>query len=86
MAGGIGLFLLVFLAVCVYNRFVEVETSSWLSYWKVYLSAMFALGTVFLVWITIGGFRDLSRLFRLLRTQGPNTADDGSVEGHHASG
>jgi hypothetical protein len=28
---------------------------------------MFTLGTAFLVWITIGGFRDLMRLFGALQ-------------------
>ena len=46
---------------------------------------IFMLGAGFLVWITIGGFKDLVRLFRSLRTEEISEHDDGSVEGHHAA-
>ena len=38
---------------------------------------MFGLGAIFLVWITIGGFRDLSRLFESLRGELVDELDDG---------
>jgi SSS family solute:Na+ symporter len=62
-----GLFLAVHLGVSLYNLGHDVPTSSWLAFWRRYLLAMFVLGTAFLTWITWGGFRDLSRLFRALR-------------------
>ena len=37
-------------------------------------------------WVITGGFRDLAKMFRNLKTQEANEADDGSVERHHASG
>ena len=42
----------------------DVPTSAWLRFWPSYLYTMFALGSAFLVWISVGGFRDLGRLWR----------------------
>jgi hypothetical protein len=41
---------------------------------------MFALGSVFLIWISIGGMRDLVRLFRRLETEAVDDRDDGRVD------
>jgi len=60
-----------------------VPASSWLSFWRKYLVVMFGLGTLFLVWITWGGFRDLFRLFRSLgasRYRPVDETDDGRLE------
>lgn len=64
--GLVGLALGIHLLVGVYSLGVGVSSSSWLDFWPKYLYAMFALGAAFLVWITIGGFRDLVRLLRAL--------------------
>jgi SSS family solute:Na+ symporter len=63
----VGFFFVAHLGVGLYNLSYDVPTSSWLSFWPKYVVAMFALGTLFLVWITWGGIRDLVRLFRSLR-------------------
>lgn len=80
------IFLLIFAGVCIYNRIYEVPTESWLRFWHVYLYGMFVVGTAFLVWITIGGIRDLIKLFKLLESETVNFEDDGSVRDHHAAG
>ncbi len=41
-----------------------------------------AVGLVTTVWFTVGGTRDLMRLFRALRTAKRNVLDDGRVVGH----
>jgi MFS family permease len=66
-------------AVCLYNVINEVPTESWLSFWHVCFYVMFVLGTIFLVWITLGGIRDLVRLFRSLKTESVDIHDDGTV-------
>ena len=86
LVGCVVVFLCVFLGVCIYNMNNDVPTESWLDFWHVYLYAMFSIGTVFLLWITIGGIRDLVRLFRILKTQAVDEKDDGSVTQHHAAG
>jgi SSS family solute:Na+ symporter len=65
---GVGSIALVtHLAVGVVCITAGVPTSRWLAFWPGYLIVMFTLGTAFLVWITIGGFRDLMRLFGALQ-------------------
>ena len=86
MVGCIAVFAAVFAGVCIYNRRETVAVESWLRFWHVYLYAMFAIGAGFLVWITVGGVRDMIRLFHALKTQAVNEEDDGSVEDHHAAG
>ena len=65
--GLVGLALVAHLTVGLVNLSSDVPTSTWLAFWPRYLSVMFALGSAFLVWITIGGFRDLVRLLLTLR-------------------
>jgi len=78
-------FAIVFVGVCVYNVRHNVATSGWVGFWHGYLYAMFAFGSAFLVWITVGGLRDLSRLFSRLKAQVANEHDNGSVDGHRAA-
>jgi SSS family solute:Na+ symporter len=73
------IFLSIFVLVCVYNVYYEVPVSSWLNFWHIYIYAMFAIGSVFLTIITIGGIRDLIRLFISLKTKIVDYTDDGSV-------
>jgi SSS family solute:Na+ symporter len=80
IVGGIGVLLTVYLGVCVYNLTHDVPTSSWLDFWHIYIYVMFALGSAFLIWISVGGMRDLFRLFRRLETEAVDDRDDGRVD------
>ena len=80
------MFLAVFLGVCIYNSLFDVQTIKWVNFWHYYIYIMFTLGATFLIVITVGGIRDTIRLFKQLKTQEVNVEDDGSVEGHHATG
>ena len=40
---------------------------------------MFGLGAAFMIWVITGGFRDLFRMFKNLKAQEDDAADDGSV-------
>jgi SSS family solute:Na+ symporter len=75
----VGLFLLVHGGVALYHLTHEVPTSRWLAFWPKYLYAMFAFGSVFLVWISIGGFRDLRVLLKKLRAEKLDETDDGFI-------
>lgn len=72
--------LLSYGAVSLYNMKYDVPTESWLSFWYYYFHVMFVLGTLFLTWITIGGIRDLVRLFRSLKAESVDIHDDGTVQ------
>lgn len=79
----IALFVAGFIGTWIYNSFVSIQTEKWLSFWHKYVYAMFGLGGAFLVWVIAGGFRDLFRLFRNLKTQKIDLTDDGTVTVHH---
>lgn len=59
--------LVTFVGVAVYHALYEVPVGAWVALWHRYVYVMFALGTAFLVWISIGGVRDLRRLLGSLR-------------------
>ena len=79
-------FVVSFVGAWIYNVKNDVSVQSWLKFWHVYIFTMFWLGVAFMIWVITGGFRDLIRMFRNLKTQETDATDDGSVEGHHASG
>ena len=86
MAIAITGFVSAFIGCWIYNSIYEVPTEKWVNFWPYFLYTMFALATGFLVWILIGGVRDLIRMFRSLSAQEVDIHDDGSVEDHHAAG
>jgi SSS family solute:Na+ symporter len=79
----IALFIVAFIGAWIYNSFVDISTEKWVNFWYVYICAMFSLGGAFLLWVIAGGFRDLFRLFRNLKTQKVDVTDDGRVTAHH---
>jgi len=79
MVISIVIFLITFVSVWIYNLVYDVPVTSWVKFWHVYLYLMFFGGSAFLLWIIIGGIRDLIRLFKNLRSQEENILDDGSV-------
>lgn len=82
---GIIVFVVSFVGAWIYNASHDVPIGTWLKFWHVYVYAMFCLGVAFMIWVITGGFRDLFRMFKSLTTQQVDTADDGSVQGHHAA-
>ena len=73
-------YFLAFIIVTLYNLFHDVPITAWNNYWKfnVYLSIV--LGSIVLVWFTIGGIMDLKKLFKGLSTESVDEHDDGFVE------
>jgi SSS family solute:Na+ symporter len=83
--GGIFAFIASFIGAWIYCTKNEVSSEAWLKFWHVYIYTMFGFGVVFMIWVILGGFRDLIRMFKNLMTQKTDAADDGSVQGHHAA-
>ena len=73
-------YFLAFVIVTLYNLFHDVPTSAWNNYWKFNVYLSIALGTIVLVWFTIGGIMDLKKLFKGLSTERVDENDDGFVE------
>ncbi len=71
---------LIFIAFTAYNVAVDVPAESWLSFWHGWTWFVLLTGTAIMIWFTIGGFRDLRTMFRLLRERQADEHDDGRVE------
>ncbi len=53
--------------------------SSWIAFWHGYTIFTLVVGTSVVLWFTIGGFRDLRRMFALLEKRRVDARDDGTV-------
>jgi SSS family solute:Na+ symporter len=70
----------VFVVITAWNLLRRWPVQWWANYW--YIAGIllpFAIGIVTSIWFTIGGLRDLRRLFILLETRRRNPLDDGTV-------
>ena len=77
-------FLTIFVAVVVWNWISPWPTEWWGNYFFIVQVAVagLAVGAVSTVWFTIGGTRDLIRMFKALKIKETNRLDDGRVIGH----
>ena len=73
-------FTLLFIAGTAYAFTVGVSAESWVVFWKYWTWLVFAAGCVIVVWFSIGGFRDLKRMYAHLEKYRADAADDGGVE------
>ena len=73
-----------FLIIMLWNVLFGVWPEKWWATWFFIcqVCAAFAIGLVSTVWFTIGGTRDLRRMFKRLATRERNRLDDGRVIGH----
>ncbi|MCH2135558.1 MAG: hypothetical protein MK101_03130 [Phycisphaerales bacterium] len=56
-----------------------LSDETWSALWQGYLWLVLVVGGIVTLWFTIGGVRDLMRLFRRLRQADPDAGDDGVV-------
>jgi len=78
---GIIIYFLLFIGTALYHYFVkETTTQQWINFWYWYFRLMFMFGTIFLVWITVGGIKDLIKMFRQLKSAAIDNTDDGRVK------
>ncbi|MCA9254022.1 MAG: hypothetical protein KDA33_00225, partial [Phycisphaerales bacterium] len=75
---------IVFFGVLAYRTGATISASSWLAYWRVWMWVVLIAGMIVTCWFTIGGFRDLRRLFQMLRAKSSDPTDDGYVEAERA--
>ena len=81
--GAIVAYFIFFGTITIYNIVFEVDLESWLDGWHFYFYFMFLLGTFILLWITIGGIRDMIVMFKKLQNQSFDSQDDGRVDTQH---
>ena len=60
----------------------QISDEAWVEAWGWWLWFAIATAMVVTVWFTIGGFRDLVRMFRLMGQVQADERDDGRVIGH----
>jgi SSS family solute:Na+ symporter len=61
-----------------------MNSSRWLMWWRICLLISLAIALIGAVWVTIGGFIDLRRMYQKLSTLPRNELDDGRVSGDHS--
>lgn len=74
-----GAWLLVFAVGTIYNLTHDVADTSWAEFWRIYLVIYITVSVGIIVWFVAGGFRDLHRMNRNLKTVERDEADDGFV-------
>ncbi|MFM7051027.1 MAG: sodium:solute symporter [Planctomycetota bacterium] len=77
-------FTVLFVGVTLYAWLFGLEDSWWLAFWEFWTWLIFAAGCVIVVWFTIGGFRDLRRMYAHLERYAADERDDGSVDARKA--
>jgi SSS family solute:Na+ symporter len=75
--------LVVVILGIVYNIFFEIPDKFWMIFWHGFIWVFFVLTIVLTVWLGIGGFIDLKKLYKALKTVKQDDRDDGTVVGHH---
>jgi SSS family solute:Na+ symporter len=73
-------FTLLFVVGTLYAVVFGIPGEAWLVFWKYWTWLVFATGCAIVVWFTIGGFRDLKRMYAHLEKYRADARDDGSVE------
>ncbi|MBT8484059.1 MAG: sodium:solute symporter [Phycisphaerales bacterium] len=79
-------FTVLFVVGTVYCLLVDVPAKWWLGFWRIWTWFLLACAIGVTIWFSIGGFRDLRALFKLLREQPQNVVEDGRVEDHRNVG
>jgi SSS family solute:Na+ symporter len=75
----IGVWTVIFLAGTVYNLTHDVSDTAWLGYWKIYVLIYALVSALVMIWFTIGGVKDMRKMFRQLAVMGRDDGDDGFV-------
>ena len=70
---------MVFVIGTLINLFFDIENSAWVTFWKINVWISVALGVFTTVWFILGGAQDVRRLFKDLKENRLDEADDGTV-------
>jgi SSS family solute:Na+ symporter len=75
-----GTWLLIFAVGTIYSLTHDVADASWAQFWRIYLAVYIIASCIIIVWFIIGGFRDLRRMNRSLKTNVRDHGDQGFVQ------
>jgi SSS family solute:Na+ symporter len=74
-----------FLFFTTLYHFIWGTTDSWwVKYWTAKVLLVAIVGSITIIWYSIGGIRDLKYFFKTLRGAKQNVLDDGRVSGHRS--
>jgi SSS family solute:Na+ symporter len=73
-------FTLLFVVVTIWAASFGITQQWWMGFWQYWTWLVFGAGCVIVVWFTIGGFRDLKRMYEHLERYSADTHDDGTVQ------
>lgn len=76
----IGVWTLIFIVGTLWNLSHEVTTAQWIKWWGFHIGIELIFGAGVMVWYTIGGSRDVFRLFKGLNNINVDESDDGWIE------
>ena len=74
------LFTLFFIVITIYAVRYGLDRTWWAGYWHWWTYFAFSVAIVVTIWFTIGGFRDLRRMYKRLASFVADETDDGRVE------
>lgn len=69
----------IFIIGTIYNLSHDVDDERWANFWKIYMYIQIALAIFVTVWFSIGGIRDIRRMFGKLRLMERDETDDGMI-------
>ena len=79
-----GIWAALFFGVAAYHFLLRpIPMEWWATFWRVWVFIQIAVGVPATVWFTIGGLRDMKRVFHRLATVRRDERDDGRVVGRH---
>jgi len=76
--------VILFTVATIWNFTVgEISTAWWAGFWHVWVWMQIGVGIPTTIWFTVGGIRDIRRVFHRLATLKRDDRDDGRVIDHH---
>lgn len=70
---------IVFVLGTIYYFSQGISDKSWMNFWMIYLKINLIAAVIVVVWFSVGGFRDMARMLKDLKTIKRDDQDDGFV-------
>jgi len=74
------IWVIVFIIGTIFNFSGDVADSSWMAFWKIFVTINLAASFLIIIWFAIGGIKDFKEMLYRLKTMVRDHHDDGSVK------
>lgn len=78
--GWTSIWVIVFIIGTIFNFSGDVADSSWMAFWKIFVTINLAASFLIIIWFAIGGIKDFKEMLHRLKTMVRDHHDDGSVK------